>query len=469
MMRVVRPWVPLPLIVAVLLADASPAGAGTDHTPTALARAAWQAWRAGDLARAKQLSERAVAEAPERAGVWSVRGYILSQSGEKEGAAEAYRKAIELDGSDPVARNNLGTILLGLGKARAALRAFDEALALHPFYADARNNRGAALERLGRRREAASAYRVTTVIAPRHAKAHNNLGVIQLKSGNVQAAAAAFARAAALDPDFAAPALNLAMLDDGADSEAALRRLETAAQRPGASKALRARALAARAGRDADARRWRRARALYVQALDLTPNDAGLLNNVAVVEDQLGLDREALLHLGAALDLDPDMKVAQNNIGIVHVHRNRLDLAQSVFEALLEQDPDFHRAHYNLGVIHASRGRIALARASFERAARLAPGDADVRYNLALLARRERGDPAAEMRAYEQVLRLNDDLMEAHFALGALLADPETPEALRDPARARQHLRRFLELAPPADADGRAQAEEWLAWLDEER
>lgn len=461
-----RLWLPVLLCVLVLSAVAQ---ADRDAVPSPRAQSAFRALKAGNPARALRDSALAVAERPHSAGTWSVRGYVLSQSGDKQGAAAAYRRAVDLDPSDPIARNNLGTVLLAMGNARDALAAFTRAVALSPFYADARNNRGAALEKLGRRREAASAYRVTTVIAPRHAQAHNNLGAVQLHSGNVRAAAASFARAAALDPQFDAPALNLAMLDEGGGSDASLRRLQQAAARPGASAALRARALAAQAGREADARRWRRALPLYQRALRLTPNDAALLNNVAVVEDQLGMDREALMHLGAALELAPEMKVAQNNMGIVHVHRNRLDLAQSVFEDLIDQDPNFHRAHYNLGVIHASRGRVRDARAAFRRAARLAPRDADVRYNLALLARREGGDPVSEMRAYQDVLRLDANLAEAHFALGALLADPETPASVRDPALARRHLRRFLQLAPPADREGRAQAEEWLAYLDYRR
>jgi len=430
------------------------------------ARRAYAAFRAGDMPRALLESERAVREHALQAANWSVRGYILSHGGEKEGARQAYLEAIRLDPSDPIARNNLGTVLLDLGRSKEALATFDEALALNPFYADASNNRGAALERIGKLPAARQAYRIATVMNPRHARAHNNLGAAQLKSGDVRAASASFAKAAALDPGFAAPALNLALLDEGSSGgDALLRRLEAAAARPGASPDIKARAFAMRAGREADARNWERSRALYLAALQIKPRDTTLLNNVAVVEDQLGLDREALLHLTEALDIDPDLKVAQNNIGIVHVHRGQLESATEVFQALIGEDPSFHRAHYNLGVIHASNGDVAAARESFRRASRLAPQDAAVRYNLAILERRDGGDLRAEMRAYEDVLRLDPNLAEAHLALGMLFADPATPANLRNPARARQHLNRFLRLAPPSDREGRGQAEDWLRFL----
>ena len=75
-------------------------------------------------------------------------------------------------------------------------------------------------------------------------------------------------------------------------------------------------------------------------------------------------------------------------------------------------------------------------------------------------------DLRAELRAYEEVLRLDPGLAEVHLALGMLLADPATPERLRSPDRARQLLQRFLEIAPAGDSEGRGQAQDWLAFLE---
>lgn len=454
------------VLLTACLALAFCTSARAEEAISARARQAYQALQAGDLPRALRQSEQDVREQRGRSSSWSIRGYVLSHAGEKQESEQAYRKATDLNPADPIARNNLGTVLLELGQIREALEAFEAALALDPRYADASNNRGAALERLGELAAARRAYRVATVMNPRHARAHNNLGAAQLASGNVRAASASFAKAAALDPGFAAPALNLALLDEGATGGAAmLRQLEQAAAQPGASVALRARLHAMRGGMAADAREWEKAREHYLAALLLTPRDTALLNNVGVVEDQLGLDREALLHLTQALDIDPGLRIAQNNIGIVHVHRGQLEAAQELFSTLVKDDPNFHRAHYNLGVIHASQGRIGAARASFRRASRLAPQDAAVRYNLAILNRRDGGNLRAEMRAYDEVLRLNPNLTEAHLALGMLLADPATPAEMRDPARARRHLRQFLKLVAPHDREGRGQAEDWLRFL----
>ena len=92
--------------------------------------------------------------------------------------------------------------------------------------------------------------------------------------------------------------------------------------------------------------------------------------------------------------------------------------------------------------------------------------DAAVRYDLTLLRARAGASPAEERQGYEAALLLDPGLAEANLALGGLLADPATPAEVRDPAQARIRLLRFLELAKPSDADGRAQAKSWLAWLD---
>ena len=456
---------PALLLAAVLVVAALPGTASADGLP-ARAREAYRAYLAGDLDRADAVSAQAVKESARSGGAWAVRGYVLSKRGDKGGAAVAYRRAVLFDPTSAIAHNNLGAVLLELGDVPEAIQAFEAALKHRPIYADARNNLGAAYERQGKLAEAQRSYRTATMIDPEHAQAFNNLGAVQLKSGDVQAASASFARAAEIDPDFGVPALNLALLGNPEDrDEAFYRKMMAEAAKPGASPRLRARVLAMRAARETDKRDWRAARALYVEALNLTPRDVTLLNNIAVVEDQLGMDREALLHLTEALDVNPDLLVAQNNVGIVHVHRGDMDLARAVFEDIIRRDNDFHRAHYNLGVVNASEGKVQAARQNFRTAARLAPRDASIRYNLAILNRRDDGDVREELRAYREVLSLDPKLTEAHLALGMLLADPGTPRNLRDAVEAARHLERFLALAPASDEEGRTQATEWLAWL----
>lgn len=443
--------------------------ARADDTIPEDALRARDAMRGGDTTTALEASQRAVEGWPSSLPAWRVRGWVLRRTGDTNGAVEAYRTALRLRPGDAIANNNLGIVLLGLGDLEEALQRFDAAVAAAPTYADAINNRGVVLERRGDDPEARRAYRAAAEADPEHAAAHNNLGAALLKSGDREGALAAFERASRLDAAFDAPALNLALLQDPELADAAnYQRLLEAAARPGASVAIRVRALAAQAMRASGRKDWSSARRLYLEAVELQPRNARILNNLGAVEDQLHMDRFAALHLNEALAIDPNLHVARNNLGIVQVHRGEPRVAERTFREIIRRDPRFHRAHYNLAVLLASTGRVGEARASLERAAALAPGDAAVRYNLGLVARARDGGAAAEREAYEAALVLEEELAEAHLSLGCLLADPETPSGVRDPVRARRHLERFLELALPSDGEGKAQARAWLDYLDQQ-
>lgn len=443
------------------------AGARLAHAEPSTVQRAHAAWAAGRLDEALAESERAVTEGPDSAYAWGLRAFLLSRSGRKEDALAAYDRAVALDPRAAVVQNNRGAVLLQLGRVSEASVAFAKALEVDPRYADALNNRGAALERQGRQNEAASSYRAATEADPEHAKAHSNLGTLAYRQGRNDEARERFRRAHDLDPTLGAPALNL-LLVGGPDlsRDELMSSLRETAGRLDAPPKVRARAFVALAGREAAARNFEEARSLYLQALALDPDDYALLNNLAVVEDQLGLDRDAILHLEAALAQRPELLVAQNNVGIVHVHRGSMESAEAVFRYILEKDANFHRAHYNLGVVLAAQGKLSEGLQSFQRAAALAPRDAEIRYNLGLLRRRLGASEVEERRAYEAALILDPRLAEAHLSLGCFLADPQTRRDLREETQARVHLVRFLELAGDFDEGGRAQAQAWLAWLD---
>ncbi len=466
--RASLPLLLLALLMFGVLAGLRPLEARAEDDAQDVVTRAYEAWMAGDLEEALALSEEAVSADAATSYAWTLRGYVLSRAGRKQEAREAYRTAAELDPTDPVAQNNLGAVLLQLGEVEEAKEPLSRAVALDDRYADAHNNLGAAYERSGRAAEAESAYRKATTADPRHTHAHNNLGALALQQGRTEEARAALQRARDLAPASSVPAMNLLLLGGRDLAPGALfDRLQEAAAAPGAPPRVRARALAALAGRATQERDFHEAYRLYLEALALQPDDAVLLNNIAVAEDQLGHDRDAMVHLEAALALEPEMLVARNNMGIVHAHRGALELAEGVYRGILEKDPRFHRAHYNLGVVLAAQGDLAGAASSLERAAALSPQDADVRYNLGLIRRRLGGTAEAEIRAYRHALRLDANLSEAHLALGCVLADPQTRADLRDERQARVHLERFLDLSLPSDDEGREEAQAWLDWLAE--
>jgi tetratricopeptide (TPR) repeat protein len=105
-------------------------------------------------------------------------------------------------------------------------------------------------------------------------------------------------------------------------------------------------------------------------------------------------------------------------------------------------DPSWFEAQYNAAVLAQRLQNYAEACASYETALALKPDSQDARYNfaLALKAAGYAPDAAAELK---KVLAVKSDEVRAHLALANLCA-----QSLHDPAQARVHYLKVLELDP---------------------
>jgi len=131
-------------------------------------------------------------------------------------------------------------------------------------------------------------------------------------------------------------------------------------------------------------------------------------------------------------------------------------LAQAVqsYRAAVQQDPGFFRANFNLAVALADSGSLEPALYSYERALAASPESVEARYNFAQTLKQGRYyvDAATEL---EKVVAEAPSETRAHLALGNLYA-----QQLRQPARARQHYLKVLELEP-----GHPEASKIHYWL----
>jgi tetratricopeptide (TPR) repeat protein len=97
----------------------------------AMARLGRLAWEDGDHAAAASMLERAVqADAP--ASVWFDLGVARQDLGNHDGAATAYRKALDMKPDHAEAALNLGTVLQDKGDLDGAMRAYAQAYRLRP-------------------------------------------------------------------------------------------------------------------------------------------------------------------------------------------------------------------------------------------------------------------------------------------------------------------------------------------------
>ncbi len=130
------------------------------------------------------------------------------------------------------------------------------------------------------------------------------------------------------------------------------------------------------------------------------------------------------------------------------------DAALAAYRQAAALDPAWFEAQYNAGVIAHRLRNYSAALANYETALALQPDSVDARYNFAL-ALKASGfvpDAADELK---KILAANPAEVRAHLALANLCA-----QSLHDPAQARRHYQKVLELDPT-----NAQAADIRFWL----
>lgn len=123
-------------------------------------------------------------------------------------AADAFRKAAELDPDLAEAHYRLGLALDSLGQKqdaeeayKKAVDAYERILRQNPKNADAQFNLGQSYSRLGKYEEAVKAYKQAVHLQEDNADYYYELGMAQNKLANYAEAVAALEHATELDPD----------------------------------------------------------------------------------------------------------------------------------------------------------------------------------------------------------------------------------------------------------------------------
>ena len=130
-----------------------------------------------------------------------------------------------------------------------------------------------------------------------------------------------------------------------------------------------------------------------------------------------------------------------------------LDALQSYRQAT-EQDPGWFEAQYNYGVIAYRLRNYNQSLAAYEMALAIQPDSVDARYNFGL-ALKVAGHVTDAVNELNKIVASNPDEVRAHLALGNIYA-----QQLNDPAPARQHYLKVLQLDP-----GNSQAPDIQFWL----
>jgi tetratricopeptide (TPR) repeat protein len=223
-------------------------------------------------------------------------------------AAEAARRAVELNPELLEAQTALGNALLALGEPETALRQFEAALALSPrseeayaglakSYAESANAAPTEQEKQKKRKEAEAAYYKAISLRPNDWVAYKRLGLFYYETG----------------------------------------RLEDAIKQ-------------------------------YQIVTDLAPDNAHAYNNLGVFCVLLGRRAESRAHFEKALELDPNRVSAMTGLGKLLSDAGDLAAAAAYYERAVEKDPNHQTAWANLGACYKSLNRHEDAEQAYRRA-----------------------------------------------------------------------------------------------------
>lgn len=229
-----------------------------------------------------------------------------------------FTHALELDGSNYVAHQNLGTAWAKRGDYRKAVEHFAQALRLRPTDPTILVDYGLASYRLGNIDDAIALYSKALTANPDHPYALRNLALALYDRGRYEEAVTYLERARRRTPD---NPLLLYVLGNSL----------------------------ARTGRAPEAL------AAYRQALDLLPNYAEAHAGIGAVLAAQGQAEEAIRSLERAIELKPNYPEAYNNLGVALYRLGRVPEAVDAFDRALRSNPAYEDARRNREAILAAR------------------------------------------------------------------------------------------------------------------
>ncbi|HLP76671.1 MAG TPA: tetratricopeptide repeat protein [Candidatus Paceibacterota bacterium] len=120
----------------------------------------------------------------------------------------------------------------------------------------------------------------------------------------------------------------------------------------------------------------------------------------------------------------------------------RLTEAIKFYSEATKLNPAYFDAFYNLGLAATGNGNLSQALSAYETALAIRPDSADARYNFAVVLK-QANYMLDSVRELEAILARNSNDARAHVALGNIYA-----QSLRQPAKAREHYLKALEIDP---------------------
>jgi Flp pilus assembly protein TadD len=160
----------------------------------------------------------------------------------------------------------------------------------------------------------------------------------------------------------------------------------------------------------------------YETLLKVTPNDAELRDDLALLYLSRGMVNNAVRNFEISAALKPESAAAHFNLGTALAQAGRFNAAVESFREALERRPDYAIAHANLGRVLLAQGNIAEALTHLQQAEKLDPKNVPTLLGLAdAYASRGAFDLAIDMLDRAMQLPLGEQLAKEVFAKRAAI------------------------------------------------
>ena len=309
------------------------------------------------------------------------RAVALQESGDREGAAAAYRAVLQAEPAHIAARSNLGVVLAQLGRYEEAIEAYRAALTVDPTQQKIRLNLGIALYKAARYGDAVTELATVRAAEPDNLQARYLEADCHLRMGAPKKVIELLAPIEPNRPDDLALAymLGVAYLQEKEMGKGG-RLVDRILKRGESAEAHLMLGMAKRGGGDL----------------------AG------------GLEE-----LGKAVALNPELPGVHSLYGRALLETGNRDRAQKAFEAEIARNPLDFDAQLYMGVLLKEDAQYDTAMAHLERALGVRPGDPGVRYQMVTIYV-SRGETERALPLLEAIVKEAPDFLEAHVTLATV-------------------------------------------------
>ena len=161
-------------------------------------------------------------------------------------------------------------------------------------------------------------------------------------------------------------------------------------------------------------KKWQQSLDAFLKVLEITPEDAETISNIATVQQELGMTLEAKESSLKALNINPNLAQAHYNLGRALYKLENMPEAEASYRNAIKLNPNYSEAYCNLGLTLEGLGRMDEAIEAIKISLKLNPGFGIAQNNLAAWLVAVTNYEEAEIE-FKKIKEINKDNIESRL------------------------------------------------------